>query len=53
MIGHLALSRNLLLVDLRGTGTSTPLNCPALERAGEQAVRAAVQPAGGHLRQLS
>ena len=36
MIGGLASTRNLLLVDLRGTGTSTPLNCPALERAGSK-----------------
>ena len=36
MIGRLASTRNLLLVDLRGTGTSTPLNCPALERAGSK-----------------
>ncbi len=36
MIGGLASTRNLLLVDLRGTGTSTPLNCPALEQAGSE-----------------
>ena len=29
-----AATRNLLLVDLRGTGTSTPVNCPGLEQAG-------------------
>jgi len=33
-IGPLHRSRNLLLVDLRGTGTSTPIDCPGLERAG-------------------
>src|SRR5712691_232689 len=31
MLGPLRQSRNLLLVNLRGTGTSTPLNCPGLE----------------------
>jgi pimeloyl-ACP methyl ester carboxylesterase len=36
MIGPLARTRNLLLVDLRGTGTSTVINCPALERAGSR-----------------
>jgi pimeloyl-ACP methyl ester carboxylesterase len=34
MIGPLHRSRNLLLVDLRGTGTSTPVNCPGLEHGG-------------------
>jgi hypothetical protein len=34
MTGPLRATRNLLLVDLRGTGTSTPLNCRGLERAG-------------------
>jgi pimeloyl-ACP methyl ester carboxylesterase len=31
MLGPLRRSRNLLMVDLRGTGTSTPVNCPGLE----------------------
>jgi pimeloyl-ACP methyl ester carboxylesterase len=31
MLGPLRRSRNLLLVNLRGTGTSTPLRCPGLE----------------------
>jgi pimeloyl-ACP methyl ester carboxylesterase len=34
MMGPLARTGNLLLVDLRGTGTSTPLNCPGLENYG-------------------
>jgi len=34
MMGPLTQNRNLLLVDLRGTGTSTPVNCPGLERYG-------------------
>ena len=34
MAGPLLATRNLLLVDLRGTGTSTPVNCRGLERAG-------------------
>ena len=34
MIGRLRATRNLLLIDLRGTGTSTPVNCPGLEHAG-------------------
>ena len=34
MMGPLTRTRNLLLVDLRGTGTSTALNCPGLEHAG-------------------
>ena len=34
MTGPLRASRNLLLIDLRGTGTSTPVNCRGLERAG-------------------
>ena len=33
-IGPLHRTRSLLLVDLRGTGTSTPIDCPGLERAG-------------------
>lgn len=31
MLGPLAATRNLLLVDLRGTGTSTPIDCPGLQ----------------------
>jgi pimeloyl-ACP methyl ester carboxylesterase len=31
MTGPLLRTRNLLIIDLRGTGTSTPLNCPGLE----------------------
>jgi pimeloyl-ACP methyl ester carboxylesterase len=34
MTGPLRATRNLLLIDLRGTGTSTPVNCRGLERAG-------------------
>ena len=34
MTGPLLVTRNLLLVDLRGTGTSTPVNCRGLERIG-------------------
>ena len=34
MTGPLLATRNLLLVDLRGTGTSTPVSCRGLERAG-------------------
>jgi pimeloyl-ACP methyl ester carboxylesterase len=34
MAGRLLRTRNLLLIDLRGTGTSTPVNCPGLEHAG-------------------
>jgi pimeloyl-ACP methyl ester carboxylesterase len=36
MIGPLHRTRNLLLVDLRGTGSSGALNCPALEHAGSR-----------------
>jgi pimeloyl-ACP methyl ester carboxylesterase len=36
MTGRLLATRNLLLVDLRGTGTSTPVNCPGLEQAGAE-----------------
>ncbi len=50
MMGTLQRTRNLLLVNLRGTGNSTPINCPGLEHAGSQAVRAAVRPPGGWLR---
>lgn len=31
MLGALRHTRNMLLIDLRGTGSSTPLNCPGLE----------------------
>lgn len=31
MLGSLRRTRNLLLIDLRGTGTSNPLDCPGLE----------------------
>jgi pimeloyl-ACP methyl ester carboxylesterase len=31
MLGPLRKTRNLLLIDLRGTGSSTPLDCPGLE----------------------
>ncbi|HEX3490578.1 MAG TPA: alpha/beta hydrolase, partial [Streptosporangiaceae bacterium] len=34
MLGPLLRTRNLLLVNLRGTGSSTPVNCPGLEHAG-------------------
>jgi pimeloyl-ACP methyl ester carboxylesterase len=34
-IGPLHRTRSLLLIDLRGTGTSTPIDCPGLERAGQ------------------
>lgn len=34
MAGPLLRSRNILLVNLRGTGNSTPVNCPGLEKAG-------------------
>ena len=34
MTGGLLATRNLLLIDLRGTGTSTPVNCPGLGHAG-------------------
>jgi pimeloyl-ACP methyl ester carboxylesterase len=34
MLGPLLRTRNLLLVNLRGTGNSTPVNCPGLEHAG-------------------
>jgi pimeloyl-ACP methyl ester carboxylesterase len=34
MAGRQRATRNLLLIDLRGTGTSTPVNCPGLEHAG-------------------
>jgi pimeloyl-ACP methyl ester carboxylesterase len=34
MAGRLLRTRNMLLINLRGTGNSTPVNCPGLERAG-------------------
>ena len=34
MLGPLLRTRNLLLVNLRGTGNSTPVDCPRLEHAG-------------------
>jgi pimeloyl-ACP methyl ester carboxylesterase len=34
MMGPLTRTRNLLLVNLRGTGSSTAINCPGLEHAG-------------------
>ncbi len=34
MAGPLLRTRNLLLINLRGTGNSTPVNCPGLEQAG-------------------
>ena len=34
MAGSLLRSRDMLLVNLRGTGNSTPVNCPGLEQAG-------------------
>jgi pimeloyl-ACP methyl ester carboxylesterase len=34
MMGPLRRTRNLLLVNLRGTGNSAPVNCPGLEHAG-------------------
>ncbi len=36
MLGPLKRTRNLLLVNLRGTGDSTPINCPGLEHAGSK-----------------
>jgi pimeloyl-ACP methyl ester carboxylesterase len=36
MLGPLLRTRNLLLVDLRGTGNSAGINCPGLEKAGPQ-----------------
>ena len=36
MAGRLHGTRNLLLIDLRGTGTSTPVKCPGLEHAGSK-----------------
>lgn len=34
MMGSLVRTRSLLLVNLRGTGNSTPVNCPGLEHYG-------------------
>ena len=34
-IGPLHQARSLLVIDLRGTGTSTPIDCRGLERAGQ------------------
>ena len=34
MMGSLVRTRNLLLVNLRGTGNSAPVNCPGLEHYG-------------------
>ena len=36
MLGHLTRTRSLLMVDLRGTGSSTPVNCPGLENYASQ-----------------
>jgi pimeloyl-ACP methyl ester carboxylesterase len=36
MMGPLKRTRNLLLVNLRGTGNSTPIDCPGLEHAGSK-----------------
>jgi pimeloyl-ACP methyl ester carboxylesterase len=36
MMGPLKRTRNLLLVNLRGTGNSTVINCPGLEHAGSR-----------------
>jgi pimeloyl-ACP methyl ester carboxylesterase len=36
MMGPLKRTRNLLLVNLRGTGNSTLINCPGLEHAGSR-----------------
>ncbi len=36
MMGPLKRTRNLLLVNLRGTGNSTVINCPGLEHAGSK-----------------
>ena len=35
MMGTLTRTRSLLLVNLRGTGDSAPVNCPGLERYGQ------------------
>ena len=36
MLGHLTRTRSLLMIDLRGTGSSTPVNCPGLENYASQ-----------------
>jgi pimeloyl-ACP methyl ester carboxylesterase len=41
MMGPLLRTRNLLLVNLRGTGNSTPVNCRGLENAGPKQYGAA------------
>jgi pimeloyl-ACP methyl ester carboxylesterase len=45
MAGPLLRTRNLLLVNLRGTGNSTPIDCPGLEHAGAREY-------GAHFNQL-
>ena len=45
MMGPLRRTRNLLLVNLRGTGNSAPVNCPGLEHAGPR-------QSGGHFNGL-
>ncbi len=45
MLGPLRRTRNLLLVNLRGTGNSTPVNCPGLEHGGRR-------QSGGHFNAL-
>jgi pimeloyl-ACP methyl ester carboxylesterase len=45
MLGPLARSRNLLLVDARGTGRSTPLDCKALHALPQPPAPAAFQGA--------
>ena len=45
MSGGLLATRKLLLIDLRGTGTSTPVNCPGLEHG-------APKQSGRHFDQL-
>lgn len=47
MLGPLRHTRNLLLIDLRGTGASTPLNCSGLE--GYSKVQHQFGPAFGRL----
>ncbi len=45
MLGPLRRTRNLLLVNLRGTGNSTPVDCPGLEHGGRR-------QSGGHFNTL-
>ena len=45
MLGPLRRTRNLLLVNLRGTGNSTPVDCPGLEHGGRR-------QSGGHFNAL-